>query len=120
MPNYQEAETNKKSNPYIALMGFIIIVLVGGVSYLAAPMLRTWLTTTTWFVAGTRVLPIRFPAWDLLTQDLAVAAGMFLVLFAVVMILLLVVMGSPAGPTDVSLQEIRAEKKRKEKQRMGR
>jgi hypothetical protein len=76
MPNYQEAEA-KKGNPYIALIGFIIIVLVGGISYLAAPMVKTWLTTTSWSLAGTRVLPIRFPAWDAMTQDLAVAAGLF-------------------------------------------
>lgn len=120
MPNYQEVST-KKANPLLPFLGFFMLVLIGGFSYLVSPMVADFLTTTNWSAGSTKILPIAFPAgWSTLMVNGAVTLGLSMILFAIAMILLFMVMGSPEGPTDVSLKEIRDEKKRKEKQRLGR
>lgn len=114
--NYREV-SNKRANPLLPLIGFVVLVITGGLSYFAAPGVSVWLTQARWVLGVTQVLPISFPtSWSPATIRLAVAAGMFLVVFVVEMTLLFVVMGSSRGSMDVSIGEIREERKRRNKE----
>lgn len=120
MRNYQEAST-KKANPLLPFLGFLMLVILGGFAFLVAPYVLEFLTSTEWSFGPAPVLPLSFPPdWPPIAMRSAVAFGLFLVLFAVTMIPIIAMMGSPEGPTDVSLKEIRDDKKRKVKQRLGR
>ncbi len=117
MPNYTEV-SQERTNPLAPFIGFVVLLLVSGFSYLAAPAVIGWLVTANWTVAGTQLLPFSFPGnWSYLAIRLSVAAGLFLVLFVLAMIVLMIVMGSARGETDVSYDDLRKEKERKKKRR---
>jgi hypothetical protein len=114
--NYREVST-KKVNPLLPFIGFIVLLVTGGLSYLAAPRVAVWLTEARWVLGVTQVLPLSFPtSWSPLTIQLAVASGMFLVIFVIAMTFLFVVMGTSRGPMDVSVGELREERKRRAKE----
>ncbi len=116
MTNYQEA-SNDRDNPLIPVIGFAVIVITGGLAYFSAPTVATWLTRATWVLGATQVLPLSFPSsWSPLIIRLAVASGIFLMAFVIEMILLFIVMGTARGPMDVSIGEMREEKKRRAKE----
>jgi uncharacterized membrane protein YhaH (DUF805 family) len=116
--NFVEADTKKGRDAYWPIIGFIMIVVLGGIAYVISPGVVSWLTHTSWSTATGSVLPIHFPpTWSSTTVQLVVALGIFLVLFVIATIGLLIVMGTPSGPTDVSLQELRNEKKKTSKKR---
>jgi hypothetical protein len=109
--NFVEVEKSKNT-AWIPLAGFITLMILAAVAYLLAPAVQEWLQTTSWVAGSTKVLPIRFPGnWSPLVVRLAVALGVWMPMFAVLMVGLFMVMGAPMGETDVSLKEIRAEKK---------
>ena len=111
MPNFVEVE-QQKSTAWVPLIGFIFLVILAAIAFLLAPTAQEWLTTTKWVAGSTKVLPIRFPgAWSPIMVRSAVAFMVWLPLFAITMIGLLMVMGSGMGSTDISLKEIREEKK---------
>lgn len=110
MPNYEVRKT--RNTAWIPLTGFIVLLVLAGFSFFIAPNVARWLSTETWTLGVTRVLPIRFPsAWTEFQVQLSVAAGIFLALFALATIIMIALMGSPMGETDVSLKEIRDRKK---------
>lgn len=114
--NYREVSTDKP-HPLLPFIGFIILLITGGLSYFAAPGVAGWLTKARWVLGVTQVLPLSFPtSWSPVTIQLAVAGGMFLVIFVVEMTLLFVVMGTSRGPMDVSVGDLREEKKRRAKE----
>jgi hypothetical protein len=111
MPNFVEVEKTK-DNAWVPLVGFIMMVILAAIAFMLAPMAHEWLVTTRWVAGSTSVLPIRFPGdWTPIMVRSAVAMMVWLPMFAIVMIALLLVMGSGMGPTDISLKEIREEKK---------
>jgi hypothetical protein len=112
MPNYEQAETTKAvKNAYVPLIGFIVMLIIGVLAWFVSPMVKTWLTTTSWNLASSTILPISFPGgWDDFTVRIVVALGTFLMIFALAMIPLVLMMGSPMGETDINLQQIRKEK----------
>jgi hypothetical protein len=111
MPNFVEVE-EQKTNAWVPLVGFIFLVILGGIAFMLAPMAQEWLTTTSWVAGSTKVLPLRFPGqWSPIMVRSAVALMVWLPMFAITMMLLLLVMGSGMKSTDISLKEIREEKK---------
>lgn len=112
--NYVEAE-KKQQNPMLPIIGFVMILILGGAAYLISPVVVTWLRTTHFSLGGLiTVLPIAFPkGWSPLANQLIVAAFLFILLFALVMSGMFFVSGKSAvGEDDVSLDEIRREKQK--------
>jgi hypothetical protein len=113
MPNIEIA-SQEKANPLIPFIGFVMLLVVGGLSYLVAPAATGWLMTAQWTLAGTAILPFAFPAaWSPVMVRVSVAAGLFLLLFVLVMIVMLLMMGSPKTETDATYGQLRKEKARK-------
>jgi hypothetical protein len=113
--NYVEAE-KKQQSPMLPIIGFVVILIVGGAAFLVSPRVVTWLGTTHFSLGGLiTVLPIAFPkGWSPLANQLAVTAFMFILLFTIVMSGILFFIGkSVVGETDVNLDDIRREKQRK-------
>jgi hypothetical protein len=111
MPNFVEVEKTK-TNAWVPLAGFLTMVILAGIAFMLAPMVHDWLVSTSWVAGSTKVLPLRFPGeWSPIMVRSAVSVMVWLPMFAIVMIGLLMVMGSGMGATDISLKEIREEKK---------
>lgn len=112
--NYVEAD-KKQQNPMLPIIGFVIMLIVGGAAFWVSPRMVFWLKTTQFKIAGLiTVLPIEFPeGWSPIANQLAVTTFLFILLFTVVMAGILFLTGNTAmGETDVSLDEIRREKKK--------
>lgn len=119
MSNKWEAETGKKADPLRPLMGFLLLVVLAGLSILTAKPLANWLQTArlNLGVLGWQILPITFPDWPDLAKHGLVAAVTFLIVFALVMIVLMAVMRPPRSETDVRTSKLRAEKARQRRRR---
>ena len=119
--NYQVAnEGEKKENPMLGLIGFIIIVVIGGFSFLVSSPVLDFLTTAnvTLGLSGIKLLPLTFPAdWSRLGDQAAVAFGIFMIVFVIAMIILFTFMKpSTESEMSVSLEDMRkevAERKRR-------
>lgn len=111
--NFIEAPKAKAGSAWIPLIGFVMLIVIAIISYLVAPLFQDWLTHAKWALAGTTILPLDFPAtWTDEMVRLAVAAMVWLGLFAIGMIVLLLMMGSPLQETDINLADIRKEKEK--------
>ncbi|MBN1122494.1 MAG: hypothetical protein JXJ17_15565 [Anaerolineae bacterium] len=109
--SYQRYEPKKKNNPLLPLIGFVIMALGGGFSYLAAPGVINFLETTT-FVFGFfgPILPIAFPSdWPPLLTRGVIAGMMFLVIFTVMMIVMFAIMKPPKEESHVDISDVRKE-----------
>jgi hypothetical protein len=117
--NYEVADASKEQNPMLGLIGFVMLVVVGGVSYLISAPLTTYVTTAhvTLGATGLKLLPVLFPSdWSPLAGQLAVAFFIFLILFIVVMIILFMFMRpSTRSEMSVSVDVLRQEKAAKKK-----
>lgn len=117
--NYEVADTSNEQNPMLGLIGFIMLIVVGGISFLVSGPLLHYLTTTDLRLgmSGIKVLPIFFPStWSPLGSQAAVAFVVFLFMFAIVMIILFMFMRpSNRGDTSVSIDVLRQEKAAKKK-----
>jgi hypothetical protein len=118
--NYQVVDESKRQNPMLGLIGFIVIVLIGGGSFAVSGPVTNYLQTATVVLgaSGIKILPIAFPPdWSPLANQLAVTAGLFIVLFVIAMLIMFIFM-TPAGQDDLSVnmntirQEAKARKKR--------
>jgi len=111
--NYQVADDGKKENPMQGLIGFIILVVVGGISFLVSGPVLGFLTTAnlTLGMSGIKLLPLAFPAnWSQLADQAAVAFGLFMILMVIMMIILFTFMKpSTQGETSVSMDQMRRE-----------
>src|SRR5512137_1492163 len=118
--NYVEADT-KKQSPILPIVGFVIILAVGGLGFWISPRVVTWLKTAKFALLGglLPVLPIQFPKdWSPLASQLAVTAVLFLFIFTLVMTVMFFAMGkSTQGEMDVNLDDIRREKQKQMKGR---
>ncbi len=111
--NVQQATKRRKRSPLGPLIGFIVLVVVLGVSFLAAPSAVNWLETAEFTLGafGWRVLPITFPAeWSPLVIQTVVTLFMALVLFIILMIIMFALMKPPREELDVEYSAVRARK----------
>jgi hypothetical protein len=114
-PEYKE----EARNPMLPFIGFVVIVVLGVLAYLASPSIIEWMATTDLKLGGVglTVFPIAFPKnWSLITQRLVVTAAFFLIFFVILMIPLSLIM-KPSGENelDVRLADLRTEKQKKKK-----
>lgn len=119
--NYEVADSSREQNPMLGLIGFILLIVVGGFSYFVSAPLTVYLTTAhvTAGATGLKLLPLSFPAdWSPLASQLSVAFFVFLVLFVVLMIIFFLFMRpSSQSETSVSVDVMRQEKAAKKKKR---
>lgn len=113
MSQSTEFVPKKKADPLGPLLGFLILIVGGGFSWIVAPRAIVWLENTR-FVFGFLgpVLPIQFPDnWPSLMQRLVVSGFMFLIFFVIAMIVIMALMGtSQQGDMDISMKEVRERK----------
>ncbi len=120
--NYQVAnEGEKKENPMLGLIGFIIIVVIGGFSFLVSGPVLNYLTTAnvTLGLSGIKLLPLAFPPeWSRLGDQVAVAFGIFMIIFVIAMIILFMFMKpSTQSENSVSLEDMRREVEARKRRR---
>lgn len=117
--NYEIVDESKRQNPMSGLIGFIVIIIVGGVSFAISGPVTNFLQTTNLVLgaSGIKLLPLTFPAdWSPLGNQLAVTAGLFLVMFVIVMGVMFTFMTpSTQSETSVSMDSIRQEAKARKK-----
>ncbi len=104
---------SKRQNPLGPLVGFILLLVVGGFSALAAPLVVGWLQTAelTFGLLGWKVLPIQFPAsWPPIAAHVLVGLVIFVVVFTILMIVLFSLMKPPREEMNVELSTVRARK----------
>jgi hypothetical protein len=113
--NYTVQE-EKAPNPLMPLFGFIVFLIVGGLAFWSSPTVVHWLSTTHFGLVGGMIpiLPMEFPAkWSPLAKQAVVSVAMFFVFFAIVMSVLFFFIKPPsASESDVTLDQIRKEKKK--------
>lgn len=119
MSSKWEAEHSRKADPLRPLIGFLLLVVLAGLSILTAKPLANWLQTArlNFGALGWQILPITFPDWPDLAKHGLVAAVTFLIVFALIMIVLMAVMRPPRGEMDVRTSKLRAEKARQRRRR---
>ena len=117
--NYEIVDERKRQNPMLGLIGFIVIVLIGGGSFAVSGPVTNYLQTATLVLgaSGIKLLPIAFPPdWSPLANQLAVTAGLFLVLFVIAMGIMFIFMTpSSQDDTTVSMDTMRQEAKARKK-----
>ncbi|MBN1429026.1 MAG: hypothetical protein JXB07_11620 [Anaerolineae bacterium] len=111
-------QEEKPPHPLIPLFGFIIILIIGGLSYMISPRVVHWLKNTHFTLGGLiPVLPIEFPAgWPALAHNLAVTAVLFFGIFTIGTMMIFFV-AKPPGKKEVDLDMIRKEAQQKRKRR---
>ncbi len=114
-----EKPKEEKPNPIMPLVGFFLLLILGGLSYLVSPTIANWLAMAEVTLGKDfKLLPITFPPeWPSFAPRLVVTLVMFGVFFVVVMILLFLFMKPGGSTSDVTLQQVREEKDRKKKRR---
>src|SRR5262245_34586395 len=91
--NYEVVDSSREPNPMLGLIGFIVLLVVGGISYGLSIPVYPYVSKKTMMLGAAQVLPIRFPPdWTPLMNQLAVAFAIFLILFVISMVLLFVFM----------------------------
>ncbi len=110
--SFQRQEEKKKSDPLQPLLGFILLIVIGGLSYLASPFVLNWLQTTNLSLGMLGpILPMTLPPeWPEIVKQGLVTVLLFMVGFTVAMIVLFSITKPPKGETDVSMAEVRARK----------
>lgn len=116
--NYTVADKNEQ-NPMLGLIGFIVIVVTGGISFIISGPLTRYLTTAHVNVgmANLPLLPLKFPEdWSPLGGQMAVAFAIFMIIFAIAMIILFMFMRpSSQSETSVNLDVLRKEVQERKK-----
>jgi len=119
--NYEVSDASKRPNPMLGLIGFIVIVIIGGFSFAVSAPVAYWLKTTTVVAgaSGVKILPLAFPPeWPPIGQQLAVTVGLFLILFVLAMVLMFAFMRpSTASEMDVNMDVMRREAAAKKKRK---
>jgi hypothetical protein len=117
--SYQKFQPKKKANPMLPLIGFVVMVLGGGFSYLVAPGVINFLQTTT-FVFGSfgAILPITFPSeWPPAVLRLVIAGTMFLVIFTLMMVVIFAITKTPEEESHVDISDVRKEVQARKKRK---
>jgi hypothetical protein len=110
-----------RPNPLEPFIGFVVLVVLGGFSFLAAPTVVNALTTVQFSLGFFGpVLPITFPEkWSPLLRQSVIAVVVMVVLFTLVMILMIPFLKTSGDPRDVRDPVVlnRREKRRRKKHR---
>lgn len=119
MSNIEQAKKSK-TNPMAGFIGFIMLVILAGLSYAVSDPVLTWLQTTEMRLGSTgiKLLPIKFPAdWPRIASQLAVSGGLFLITFVLTLLVLFTFMrpAQTGDETTVSIAEIKREKASKKR-----
>jgi predicted acyltransferase len=117
--NFEIVDESKRQNPMLGLIGFIVVILIGGGSFAVSGPVTNYLQTANVVLgaSGVKILPMAFPPdWSQLGNQLAVTAGLFLILFVIAMLLMFIFMTPKSeGETSVSMDTIRQEAKARRK-----
>jgi hypothetical protein len=119
MPNYETVDLSKQESPMSGLVGFIILIVVGGFSFLVSGPVQRFLMTANVSLGPAKLLPIQFPAgWSPLVNQAAVAFGLFLIIFVLAMIVLFLFMKPRTyDERNVSLDDMRKEVEARKRRR---
>ncbi len=118
--SYRKDEREKKPGAFIPLIGFIVMILVGGVSYLVADPVKAFVTTQEFYFGtfGWQIFPVVFPStWPESMQTLVVGGIVFLFLFIIFMIIMLILLPTPNSEYQDIIKEQQAVKKKPKKRR---
>lgn len=99
--NYKQMDQRPKANPLTPFIGFVMILVIGGFSFLIAPAAARFLTETNYSLGafGWKILPIVFPAtWPDILVRVLISLGLFLFLFTILMIPVLGLMTEKEDP----------------------
>ena len=108
------------NNPLGPIVGFFVLLIVGGGVYLASPAIITWLgnTSLTFGAFGWQILPLLMPpSWPPLMQRLVITGFGFMIVFIMVVIVLMLFMKPEQDEISVNLNDIRREKAARQKGR---
>ena len=110
-------EKGKKQNPFLPIVGFILLVGLGGFSYAVAPTARHFLETTRFRPSGINILPMAFPTdWPDPAVNAAVALAIFVILFGLAMLIALM-LAPTRRAEDTAAKWVEEEAKRRKKER---
>jgi hypothetical protein len=108
-------------NPLQPFIGFVVMIVLGGFSFLAAPTVVKALTTVQFSLGWMGpILPLTFPEkWSPFVQQSVIAVVLMFVLFTLVMILMIPFLKPPGDPLDIRDPVVlsRKEKRRRKKLR---
>lgn len=114
--NVERRDDTQRRSPLGPLFGFIVLISLGALSFLAAPALVVWLETTQFTLGARALLPVTFPVgWSALLTRSIVAVFIFVLVFTLIMLVLFLFMPAPRGELDVELAKVRAQKEREKK-----
>jgi hypothetical protein len=111
-----------KKDPLRPAVGFILLIVVGLLAWVASPGVADWLTTTHYELGAFewQVLPLTFPdIWPDIAVRSIVALFMFLVVFIVLLVISMLLLKPPAKRHDVSIAQARARQKELMKKQRG-
>lgn len=103
----------KDAPPFNPFVGFIILLVLGALSFLASPALVRFITTANVRLGGfIQLFPMSFPPeWTFMTQRIVVTFAIFLGFFIIFMVIWSIVMaGSGRDEFDVDLTKLRKER----------
>jgi hypothetical protein len=111
MPNYevQDSSANNAARP---LVGFVVLVIIVGLSFLISPMTVNFVTKTNLVLGASNIklLPISFPSeWPPIGAQLVMTVAVSLVLFVIAMIIIFITIPGVRDDTTVNLDDIRKE-----------
>lgn len=114
-------DKDKRPNPLQPFIGFVVLIVLGGFSFLAAPTVVKALTTAEFSMGFLGpVLPITFPdTWSPLISQTVIALVLMFALFSLVMILMIPFLKPPGNELDVR-DPVVLSRKEKRRRRKGR
>jgi hypothetical protein len=118
MPKYNKSGQDGEktgTNPFLPIVGFILMVGIGGMAYLSAPTLRRYAETQRLSVLGTRVLPMAFPDWPDVAIHAAIAFVIFVIVFSFAMFIAMLLIPSRRVEDETTkwLEQQQKEKKKR-------
>lgn len=103
-----------KKGPLRPALGFILLLVVGALSWFVSPRVADWLTTTDCQIGSFQwqILPLEFPeAWPSIAVQGLVALFTFMITFITFMVVFVILLRPPRGRHDVSVSQARARQK---------
>lgn len=112
MPNYEEAQKSTAGTAARPLIGFVMFIIIVGISFLVSPVTVNFVTRTNVVLgaSGIKLLPIFFPPdWPPIAAQLVMTIAVSLVLFVLAMIVIFIVFPGEKDTSTVNLDDIRKE-----------